>query len=75
MESKKLQNNIEKLGKLIPLKPVQHTDDYPKSIADCLHKYLRQSTLWDIQAAAWIYESKGWSLPLYRPKKSLQFIE
>ncbi|WP_179414613.1 hypothetical protein HDF19_00275 [Mucilaginibacter sp. E4BP6] len=48
MDSKKLKINIGKLGKLIPVKPPQHMDDFPKSIAECLQKYLRQSTLWNI---------------------------
>jgi hypothetical protein len=72
MDSKKLKINIGKLSKQMPGKPAQHTDDFPKSIGECFHKYLRQSTLWNIQAAAWIYEGRGWPLPLYVNPENIQ---
>lgn len=65
MDKRKLESNIEKLRKMIPKKPIHYTDDYPKTIAESLTKYLRSSTIWNIQASSYIYEKEGWPLPFY----------
>lgn len=72
MDAKKLKVNLEKLKSIIPTKPSLHTDDYPKSIEESLHKYLRQRTICVMRPACWIYDKYNWPLPLYVDPKNIK---
>jgi len=65
MDTRKLKKNLDKLKELIPKKPIAYTEEYPKSIEDCFHKYIRQRTISIMRPACWMYDKHNWPLPLY----------
>jgi hypothetical protein len=65
MTVEKLASNLGKLLELIPKKPSKFTSDFPTSIAECFHKYMRRRTVNYISIFAVDYDQHGWVFPLF----------
>lgn len=61
----RFQLNFQYLQILIPTKPTEYTEEYPKNIQDSFKFYLRQSSVNLLQSATMAYNEDEWPLPLW----------